>query len=113
VTPADIALALSSSSKLDAAITFSYLMTYLPSNNASFVFTETIKAKDFLGKEGSFITQGKGTFDSSTYVVEGTFQIVEGSGTGALGLLVLRRKGLQIYRNRGCWAIGWVNQALA
>lgn len=51
-------------------------MTYLPSNNASFVFTETIKAKDFLGKEGSFITQGKGTFDSSTYVVEGTFQIV-------------------------------------
>ncbi len=86
VTPADIALALSSSSsKLDAAITSSYLMTYLPSNNASFVFTETIKAKDFLGKEGSFITQGNGTFDSSTYVVEGTFQIVDGSGTGELG----------------------------
>jgi len=89
VTPADIALALSSSSsKLDAAITSSYLMTYLPSNNASFVFTETIKAKDFLGKEGSFITQGNGTFNSRTYVVEGTFQIVDGSGTGELGEIV-------------------------
>ncbi len=37
-----------------------------------------------MGKEGSFITQGNGTFDSSTYVVEGTFQIVDGSGTGEL-----------------------------
>ena len=92
VTPAEVSLALSpppnASSKyestLDATTTSSYQMTYLPNGNASFVFTEIIIAKDFLGKEGSFITQGKGTFTAATFAVEGTFEIVKETGTGAL-----------------------------
>ena len=92
VTPAQVTLALSPGpnmlsehdSKFEATTTTSYQMTYLPSADASFVFTEIINAKNFLGREGSFITQGKGTFTAATYVVKGTFEIVKETGTGAL-----------------------------
>lgn len=59
-------------------------MAYLPSGNASYVFTETIKAKSFLGKEGNFVVQGKGSFDAKTYVVKAEFEVVQGTGTGGL-----------------------------
>jgi hypothetical protein len=66
-------------------------MTYLPGGDASFIFTDIIEAsaptdqsKGFLGREGSFATQGKGTFDAKSYTVNGEFKIVEGSGTGGL-----------------------------
>lgn len=66
-------------------------MTYLEGGNASFIFTDVItssapveQSMGFLGHEGTFVTQGKGTFDSKTYTVRGEFKIVEGSGTGGL-----------------------------
>jgi len=59
-------------------------MIYLPNGNAEFIFTDTVEAKDFQGHNGSFITQGKGTFDGKTFTVKATFDIVEGSGTGSL-----------------------------
>lgn len=59
-------------------------MTYLPNGNAEFIFTETIEAKNFHGREGSFISHGKGTFDGKAFTVKATFDIVEGSGTGGL-----------------------------
>ncbi len=89
VTAAEVTLALtpppgsssSNGSDVDATTHSFYQMTYLPNTNASFVFTETVKAKNLLGKQGTFITQGKGTFESKTYAVKGTFEIVEGTGT--------------------------------
>jgi hypothetical protein len=69
---------------IDAIIQTEYLMTYLPNGNAEFIFTETVEAKNFKGHQGSFITQGKGTFDGKAFTVKATFDIVEGSGTGGL-----------------------------
>jgi hypothetical protein len=49
-------------------------MTYLPGGGASFIFTDIIEAsaptdrsRGFLGREGSFVTQGKGMFDAKSY----------------------------------------------
>ena len=94
VTPAEVVLAFSplantssgeeKASQTDATTATSYQMTYLPGGNASFIFTETITAKDFLGKQGSFITQGKGTFEAKTYVVKGEFTVVDDTGTAGL-----------------------------
>lgn len=81
VTPAHVSFGLPG---LDGSVKAEYLMTYLPEGNASFIFTDTIVAKDILGKSGSFITQGKGTFDAKTYSVEGKFDVIEGTGTDEL-----------------------------
>lgn len=81
VTPAHVTF---SAPDIDATIQTEYLMTYLPNGNAEFVFTDTVETKNFKGHEGSFITQGKGNFDGKAFTVRGTFDIVEGSGTGAL-----------------------------
>lgn len=70
--------------EIGGKISAQYLMTYVEGGNASFVFTETVSASNFFGKEGTFITQGKGTFDATTYAVEATFSIVPGAGTGNL-----------------------------
>lgn len=69
---------------IDGTIQTEYLMTYLPNGNAEFIFTDTVEAKNFGGHQGSFIAQGKGTFDGKALMVKATFDIVEGSGTGAL-----------------------------
>lgn len=69
---------------IGAKIAAEYLMAYVEGGNATFVFTETVSASNFFGKEGSFITQGKGTFDATTYAVDATFSIVAGTGTGDL-----------------------------
>ena len=92
VTTAEVSLAFSplanASSDQDAHVeantTTPYQMTYLQGGNASFVFTETITAKSFLGNEGTFIVQGKGTFDAKKYVVKVDFDVVKGTGTGGL-----------------------------
>ena len=87
VTPAEVVLTFSSTSDgppVEATTSTSYQMAYIPEGNASFVFTETVKANSFLGKEGTFIVQGKGTFTAKTYVVKGEFEVVRGSGTGGL-----------------------------
>jgi hypothetical protein len=55
-------------------------VTDLPGGDASFIFTETCSG-EVDGKKGSFISQGKGTFDSKTYVAAGDFTVVEGSGS--------------------------------
>jgi hypothetical protein len=55
-------------------------VTDLPGGDASFIFTETCSG-EVDGKKGSFISQGKGTFDSKTYVAAGEFTVVEGSGS--------------------------------
>jgi len=81
VTPAHVSF---SAPDIDATIQTEYLMIYLPNGNAEFIFTDTVEAKDFQGHNGSFITQGKGTFDGKTFTVKATFDIVEGSGTGSL-----------------------------
>lgn len=83
VGPATVKFSLST---ITGTLTSSYLMTYLSggSGNASFIFTDVIETTDFKGKKGSFITQGKGLFDASTYKVKGEFEIVSGGGTGDL-----------------------------
>ncbi|KFX94436.1 hypothetical protein O988_06306 [Pseudogymnoascus sp. VKM F-3808] len=88
VTPASVKFALP---ELSSSLHSSYLMTYLPSGDASFIFTDVItssapaeQSKGFLGQEGSFVTQGKGTFEAKSYTVQGQFEIVEGTGTGGL-----------------------------
>ncbi|MCJ1253773.1 hypothetical protein MMC24_001586 [Lignoscripta atroalba] len=81
VTPAHVSFQLTA---IDGSIESDYLMTYVEGGNASFIFTETVSAKNFAGKKGSFIAQGKGTYDASTHAVKGTFTIVEGTGTGEL-----------------------------
>jgi hypothetical protein len=88
VTPAHVTF---SAADIDATIQTEFLMIYLPNGNAEFIFTDTIEAKNFKGHEGSFITQGKGTFDGKAFTVKGAFDIVEGSGTG--GLEGVRGKG--------------------
>jgi hypothetical protein len=79
---------------LNSEITSSYQMLYLPAGSdcakdgsAVFVFTDLIESEDFEGKKGSFMTQGTGKFDATTYRVEGTFEIVPRSGKGDLGEL--------------------------
>ena len=87
VTMAEVVLALSpapSGSPVEATTSTAYQMAYLPGGNASFVFTETITAKKFLEKEGTFVVQGKGTFTAKTYIVKADFDIVQGTGTGGL-----------------------------
>lgn len=65
--------------------TTAYLMTYLPDGNASYIFTETVTLEDLGGKKGgSFITQGKGTFDFTAGVATGTFEVIAGTGTAGL-----------------------------
>jgi hypothetical protein len=81
VTPAHVSF---SAPDIDGTIQTEYLMTYLPDGNATFIFTETVDAKKFHGKEGSFVTQGKGFFDGKAFSVTATFDIVEGTGTGGL-----------------------------
>ena len=81
ITPAHVAF---TAPDISATMVTEYLMTYLPDGNASFIFTERVEAKDFGGKEGSFITQGKGKFDASSYSVTGNFEVVKGTGTGGL-----------------------------
>jgi hypothetical protein len=81
VTPAHVSF---SAPDIDATIQTEYLMTYLPNGNAEFIFTDIIETKNFQGHQGSFITQGKGTFDGKAFTVKATFDIVGGSGTGAL-----------------------------
>lgn len=81
VTPAHVTYKIS---EPDGSITSEYLMTYTEGGNASFVFTDVVQADNFAGKKGSFIAQGQGTFDASSYTVKGSFSIVAGSGTAEL-----------------------------
>lgn len=69
---------------LEGSIDSNYLMTYTKGGNASFIFTDTVKSDNFSGKKGSFIAQGKGSFDASSYTVMGSFNIVEGSGVDGM-----------------------------
>ena len=84
LTPASIKYALP---EISGTIAAEYLMTYLPGGNATFVFTETVTASNFEGKQGSFITQGQGTFDSKTYSVQASFNIVAETGTRQLATI--------------------------
>lgn len=59
-------------------------MTYLPSGDATFVFTDAVSLLNLRGMNGSFITQGKGSFDSKSHSVQGSFQVVKETGTGDL-----------------------------
>lgn len=88
VTPAHVSF---TSPDIEATIQTEFLMIYLPNGNAEFIFTDIIEAKNFNGLAGSFITQGKGTFDGASYTVRAAFDIVEGTGTG--GLEGIRGKG--------------------
>ncbi|KIN08937.1 hypothetical protein OIDMADRAFT_175608 [Oidiodendron maius Zn] len=88
VTPAHVSF---TAPDIDATIQTEYLMTYLPNGNAEFIFTDVVEAKNFSGHQGSFIAQGKGTFDGKAFTVGGSFDIVEGSGT--CGLEHIKGKG--------------------
>ncbi|KDQ57268.1 hypothetical protein JAAARDRAFT_35898 [Jaapia argillacea MUCL 33604] len=81
VTPAHVTFNLPD---VSGTSTVDYQMTYLPDGNASFIYTETVVVANFDGKKGSFITQGKGTWNGKEHKAEGTFEIVEGSGTDEL-----------------------------
>jgi hypothetical protein len=79
-------------SGLNTEITSSYQMLYLPAGgdrakdgSAVFIFTDLVESQDFHGKAGSFMTQGKGIFDAMKFRVQGSFEIVPGSGKGELG----------------------------
>ncbi|KAJ5888054.1 hypothetical protein N7495_008095 [Penicillium taxi] len=61
--------------ELNAEVTTSYQMVYLPARgdrekyrSATFIFTDLVESKDFHGKAGSFMSEGKGTFDASKYI---------------------------------------------
>ncbi|KKK11859.1 hypothetical protein P175DRAFT_0525731 [Aspergillus ochraceoroseus IBT 24754] len=89
LTPATVKMSLD---ELNSRVTSSYQMLYLPAGpdcakdgSAVFVFTDLIESDGFEGKTGSFMTQGTGKFDATTYRVEGTFEIVPRSGKGDLG----------------------------
>ena len=91
LTPATVKMSLPD---LKGTVTSSYQMVYLPAGlgrekdgNAVFIFTDLVEAEDFAGKQGSFMTQGKGTFDAAKYEVSGHFEVVPGSGKGELGEL--------------------------
>ena len=81
VTPAHIAYTIA---ELAGVIESEYLMTYTDGGNASFIFTDTVKVGAFAGKKGSFITQGTGSFDKSSFTVTGSFDIVHCTGTDEL-----------------------------
>ena len=81
VTPAHVSFVLT---ELDGQVKAEYLMTYLPSGDATFIFTDAVSVLNLHGKKGSFITQGKGSFDSKSHSVQGSFEIVKGTGTGDL-----------------------------
>ena len=78
VTPAHVAFALP---EVQGDVKAEYLMTYLPTGDAKFVFTDFVTVKNLNGKRGTFITQGKGTFSARTHSVEGSFILVNGAGT--------------------------------
>lgn len=89
LTPATVKMNLS---ELNTEITSTYQMLYLPAGgdrakdgSAVFIFTDLVESQDFHGKAGSFMTQGKGTFNAEKFRVEGSFDIVPGSGNGELG----------------------------
>ncbi|KAJ5369764.1 uncharacterized protein N7496_005856 [Penicillium cataractarum] len=89
LTPATVKMNLS---ELNTEITSTYQMMYLPAGggrekdgSAVFIFSDVLESQDFQGKAGSFMTQGKGTFDAMKFRVQGSFEIVPGSGKGELG----------------------------
>jgi hypothetical protein len=91
LTPATVKLNLDD---VKGTVTSNYQMIYLPAGPgrekdgcAVYTFTDVVEAKDFDGKEGSFMTQGKGSFDAVKFRVEANFDIVPGSGKGELGEL--------------------------
>ena len=81
ITPASVKFSLID---IPGQITSEFLMAYTPGGDASFVFADVVDVDNFLGKKGSFITQGKGTFAADTHTVIGEFEIIPGSGTGQL-----------------------------
>jgi hypothetical protein len=81
VTPASVKFTLVD---IPGQITSEFHMAYTPGGDASFVFTDIVEVDNFLGKRGTFITQGRGTYVAETHTVIGEFEIVPGSGTGQL-----------------------------
>lgn len=81
VTPASVKLSLLD---IPGQITNEFHLAYTPGDDASFVFTDVVEVENFLGRRGSFITQGKGTYAADTHTIIGDFEIVPGSGTGQL-----------------------------
>jgi uncharacterized protein DUF3224 len=91
LTPATVKLNLDD---VKGTVTSNYQMIYLPAGPgrekdgcAVYSFTDVVEAEDFDGKKGSFMTQGKGSFDAVKFRVEANFDIVPGSGKGELGEL--------------------------
>jgi hypothetical protein len=91
MTPATVKMSLS---EINTEITSTYQMMYLPAGgdrekdgSAVFIFTDLVESQDFHGKAGSFMTQGKGTFDAVKFRVHGSFEVVPGSGKGKLGVM--------------------------
>lgn len=94
LTPAAVKFSLPA---LKSSIATSYLMSYLPDGNATYIMTDVVtcdavaegEAEDGVkpmgGKEGgSFFTQGKGIYDGTAMFVKGDFVVVSGSGTGSM-----------------------------
>jgi hypothetical protein len=81
VTPASVKFSLID---IPGHITSEFHMAYTLGGDASFVFTNVVEVDNLLGKRGTFITQGKGTYVAETHTVIGEFEIVPGSGTGQL-----------------------------
>ena len=79
VTPAHVLFDLPD---LAGIVEAEYLMTYLPSGDASFIFTDFVKVEKLHGRKGSFITQGKGEFEAKSHSVSGSFTVVSGTGAG-------------------------------
>lgn len=79
VTPAHVVFELPD---LVGKVEAEYLMTYRPGGDASFIFTDFVKVEKLRGNKGSFITQGRGEFESESHSVSGTFTVVSGTGTG-------------------------------
>lgn len=79
MTPAHVTFELP---EVAGTVAAEYLMTYLPGGNASFIFTDFVKVDKLDGKQGSFITQGSGSFESKSHSVSGRFTVVSGTGTG-------------------------------
>lgn len=58
-----------------------YTMVHRPDGTATFVAVQHVKGS-IEGREGTFVLQGKGSFDGGT--ARGTWEVAEGMGTGAL-----------------------------
>ncbi|KAL6241291.1 hypothetical protein RBB50_011764 [Rhinocladiella similis] len=91
LTPATVKMRLPD---FNATLTTYYSMVYLPpqvegekAGSAQFTFSDYLEAEDFGGLSGTLITQGRGTFDASSFRVQGRFEIVPSAGTGSLGEL--------------------------